>query len=220
MGLDAGADAHVAALLELAVGGVNANLLAKLGEPAIIGAYNHPRPLKILGQGQLPSLAVYRAGDSVRRRTFGSLQERGTFIFEYVSRPVGADDLQLRRPLLRTVWKALIDVLNTTTHPDVAGGASILEVAGFTELESEVASVVYGYVDGDNLPFPFFRGTIFGWHEDPPDLSALEDLISLDMSIRLEGEGHPEGEQPILREIVQAHHDVDGSEEFDGDLVP
>lgn len=220
MGLDAGADAHVAALLELAVGGINADLAEQLGEPAIIGAYNHPRPLKLIGQGQLPSLSVYRAGDAARRRTFGSLEERGTFIFEYVCRPIDAAGLTLRWPLLRTVWKALLGVIDAAEHEAVSGGAPILELAGFTEIESEAATVVYGYVDGDNHPFPFFRGTIFGSHADPPDLSALSDLLSLDLTVELVGASVPEGKLPMFREVIAAHHDADGSEDFDGDLAP
>lgn len=218
MSLDDLRDPHVEALLELAVGAVNAQLQAELGENAIVGAYTHPRPLKLIPQTQLPALAVYRATDARRRRTFSNVEDRGMFIFEYIVRPVGVDEIRLRWPLLRRVWKELVDAIDGETHVSVAGGAAILGLAGFTEIESETASVTYGYVEGDAAPYPFFRGTIFGSHEDPPDLSALDDVLSLDLNVNLVG--LRAGEQPLFREIVQAHHDVDGSEEFDGDLVP
>lgn len=218
MSLDDLKDVHVEALLELAVGAVNAELQADLAEDAILGAYSHPRPLKLIPQTHLPALAVYRASEVRRRRTFGSIEDRGTFVFEFMSRAVGRDELALRWPLLRHVWKHLLAAIDAATHPAVAGGAAILELAGFTEILGEEASVQYGYVDGDSLAYPFFRGTIIGSHAEPPDLSALDDVLSLTLDVNLVG--LPEGEQPLFREVIQAHHDVDGSEEFDGDLVP
>ncbi len=207
MSLDVITDPQVAALIGLSKGAVNAELQAELTENAIEGTFNHPRPLAILGDSSLPALAVYRRSERKVRRTNGRIERRVVFVFDFICRPVGIDEIELRWPLLQRVWEELWSAIDASKHDAVAGGAEVLELAGFTEIESDTAEVSYDYAPQERTAFPFFRALIVGWHREKTDISTLADFRELWARYHLMGEGAVD-QNPVVVSLAQAHRDA------------
>lgn len=202
MSLDDATDPQVDALLTLIKGGVNANLADELGQDAIVGTYNHPRPLAILPMLQLPALSVYRFREAKRRRTFKHIDDVVTFRFEYVTTAASLENLEDRWRLLRAVWKEIVELACDGHHPSVSADADVLINAGFVEVDLRTALASYDFhPDGQTL-YPFLRGQLVMAHRDSAtlDLSGYDDHESLHQQIR--PADLPLDEQPLVEEII------------------
>lgn len=217
MSLNAITDPQVAALIELARGAVNAELAPETGEDAVVGTYNHPRPLAIQGDVKLPSLAIYRRSERRQRRTQQRLERRVVIVIDYLCRPVGIDEIGLRWPILQRVWNEIVEAFHAGKHEAVAGGAPILSVAAFTAIESDTMEVNYDFASQDQLAFPFFRGTLVVWHREKADISRLPDLRELWARYHLRGEDGIE-QNPLVISLAQAPQDA-SDEEIEEDDV-
>lgn len=200
-------DLQAEALVELLVGGINAEIDS--GDPAAptihkAHAFNLDRARRTTGG--LPALLVHRLSErSVRRTTAGPREHVVTWRFEYHLASTSAERHAEATPLLAMVWSALVDLVCAGRHAQVQDNAQILKVAGFMDVE-DLGPVNYGQpVEGQDLA-PSFVGTIVLRHRTPADLSALQALLSLDAQYRLVGGSGDtalaENEQPLVREIL------------------
>jgi hypothetical protein len=198
---DRATDPVVAALASVGKAGVNARLQATLGGDAVVAALGYPAPLEILSAAELPALAVYVRRERIERTSARALanQDRvATVWIDYVAPATPLAKIATRWPLLRAVWWELVQSLST---PDAAGLAT-LKAAGVIVVDVDGATVDFDVAPGagGGTPFPFFRAVLPVTHRGAADLSALADLV--DMDVRYLLDGLRASEQPIVRDIV------------------
>lgn len=198
---DRATDPVIAAIATVAKAGVNAALREQLGGDAVARAFGYPTPLEILGQADIPALAVYARREKIERTTGRRLANQDRVVtvwFDYIAPATPLAKLGTRWPLLRAVWWELVQALNTPC----AEGLAVLRAAGVIGVDVDEATVDYDVAPGaaQGTPWPFFRAVMPITHRNEPDLSALQNLIDMDLRIHLDG--LPAGAQPFVRDIV------------------
>ena len=180
--LDSAPDLQLAALLELAKAGVNAELEDELGGQAIVTIVGHPVAPKVLGNLAMPTLAIWRRAVQHKRVTMHRTDKVVDWVLDYIPPTPPRDDVAGRWRLLEFVWETLVDIISVGHHPALAGDANVLRAAGFTNFDWGLVRATNKFFDEATLSFPWFRGELRMSHRDAVDLSALSDLISIDAS--------------------------------------
>lgn len=200
MALDDTTDPQIAAVAALAGGAVNAALADVTTEPAIRRVYTWPITRARAPQLQLPALAVYRFSDREQRRTIGRTETEVTIRFDYWASATPLDRIELRWPLLRSVWEALVNAVLDGAHESVSEGAQVLELAGFVAIDRSSPTVRYIAAEPEEAVYPRFEGTIVARHREDFDRSELALFLELHGGIS-RADGNPEI-QPQVRFIA------------------
>lgn len=197
---DRAADPVVAAIASVGKLGTNARLQTLLEGDAIAKVFGFPAPLEILGTSDLPALAVYVRREKIERTARARAQaDRVAAVWlDYIAPATPLGKLSTRWPLLRAVWWELLQSL---VAPDAAG-LETLTAAGIVAIDMDAATVDYDVASGtqQGTPFPFFRAVLPVTHRDVADVSALRDLVDMDVSYLLGGLAA--SAQPFVRDIV------------------
>lgn len=187
-------DPQIDALRTLLKPAINTALQPATTEEVIVEAFGWPISTARVPQLRLPILAIWRQQDQLLEHTVQHDEdERATIRFDYVASATPLELIDHRWPVLRAVWRALLDVLSDTAN------AATLIAAGFVEVDLSTARVQYLVPGDQQAVYPSFQGTIQVVHRAPAeDLDALPDL-SLETQIR--PPDLPADEQPLVAEI-------------------
>jgi hypothetical protein len=178
---DAQQDSFIEALRTVGKDAVNAALLGVLGAgyPAVQDTVGYAMPIDLADQKMFPLLAVYvERENSEYFRMARKTARRATVVFEYFAKTTPLKKLDVRWPLLRLVWGALIDAMRTNFVSD-------LQPVGVLEIDDQKASVQYDFATDGESAYPHFRARIefvIQPGSDPFDTSDLSP-VSLDAKI-------------------------------------
>lgn len=219
MDLNLSVDYPLSAILGLAKDSVNSDLQTVFGGNAINTVNNHPTPLSLISELNLPVLAAYRAQERQLEATSGYTDQLVTFSFEYITPSVNAVSIGKRWPALETVWKSLVKNLCRGYHPSHASKAKVLNAAGVIGVQVDTIQKTELFAPNGEYTFPMFRGSIQFQIREYPDLSQYADLQSIFGQYAIEAfdASYPHLEQLILTEHGQAVLDSD-QDPFSEDL--
>lgn len=184
--LDVHEDAQVSAVLELLAKAVR----VRVGGQAVVGTFAWPIPLSAITGSQLPALCVYRTTDQQDESVVDVSVETTTIGITYYAPPVSMDRASLRWPLLRRVWRRVMQALRVGFDPAHARGANTLQAAGIAVPAGIAARVQYQLAPGlDGAWVPSFTATAtlkvgeeFDWEFDgqmePDDLDRIHTLAT------------------------------------------
>lgn len=157
MSLDVVIDPLIDAVRAIAKSVVNASLQTSLeGAEAIVSTMGFPAPLETIEQVRLPVLCVYVASEAARRSSARHLDSRCEVTFEYILPATALHKLDLRWPLLRGVWAALVPAVAA----GMLEGVPALSVAGVVSVDEDAAAVRYSFATDGEQAYPVFTGTI------------------------------------------------------------
>jgi hypothetical protein len=215
--LDTAEDVVVDAFCALARSEVT-RLLADLtnvgDEPveAVLETRAFPAPLDLVEATALPAMTIYRSREVEIQKTMRHRDSRTTLVFVYTAPETALDKLGPRWPILRTVWRALLEAISVGEVGEVGGRVNVLAGVGVTAIDIETASVVYdASVTPEGLAFPQFRGEIT-IEERPVVVSELVDLRELFARInRPDGNPAIQPQVEVLARTPAGERAVEGS---------
>lgn len=166
MSLDTAEDIVVDAFRALAQDEVTRLLadLTNVGDepvPAVLETRGFPAPIDLIEATALPTMVVYRSREVETQRTMRHVDSRTTLVFVYTAPPTTLDKLGPRWPILRRVWRALLEAVSAGEIGEPGVRVNVLTGVGVVEVDAESASVVYDFAaDAEGQAFPQFRGEI------------------------------------------------------------
>lgn len=171
-------------------------------EPALVRTHNHPIPSELANVDQTPMATVYPRRDAVEVRSSKHRLDAVTvFRIEYVLPPTPLENLDVRWPILRRVWRELAHLLCAGRTPSLEANAAVLELAGVTELDLTDATVTYEPYVGGGQVYPALAADITVRSRDLPG-EETRPLLELFARYRLQD--LPEAEQPFVETLTSA----------------
>lgn len=194
MSLDTATDDLVDGLRAIARTEVTAALASLTGDvPAIRETRGLPIPLEMLETAALPVLGVFVEREASVATTSRHVDRLLTVGFEFFAPATPLAKLDLRWPILRKVWDALLE----TIGDGLLAGQAVLEGIGVLNVDVETATVDYDFATDGASAYPHFLGRI-SIRQRPLRVSAeLMDLRELFARFnRVDGE-------PVLQPQVE-----------------
>lgn len=173
MSYDTAQDGLILALRLIAESELGA--LVDTGEVSVVASTKgYPAPLESIEQMRLPCMCIYVPSET-NVRTGQRVDTRCEVAFEYILPATPLPKLDLRWPLLRAVWAAVVK----SVRIGKAKGRDVLTDVGVIDIEHDQASAKYSFASGGEDAYPVFVGTLRITQRPVTDMPTQEFLSLL-----------------------------------------
>lgn len=218
MSYESAVDPVVSALRAMAIANTLPALALVFGDvasyPAIRSTRGAPFTLEMIEGAQLPMLCVHVVSE--REAMMGKKRDAQlTVVFEYIGPQTPLQKIDARWPMLRTVWRQLVEDVIEGSVQDAPG----LDAVGVVQVDYETAAVEYDYATDGEQAYPYFRGTIGALYRPPTDTAELADYLEMHARIYRDVPGDGDAANAPRVEFIARTPEGAAAHEAEGDAL-